>query len=556
MKKKTLVATLLSSALVVGTLVGVAVSKRKIAFSRTHADNYTLYAFDAYCDNPGSSVAMTTSLGNQIVLSTSGASVSGNKIALAPGGYLEVARDGTKENLNAIDGLTSIETDFEGRIAYSYRDQVATYDDAVDGTYNFPTEHAPSFFKLYNDSNETREVGSFDIKYNCVVSENSISPANKTYTVTDGVVTSSQTYTTFNLFEQTKKGILTYSCKKVDGTATMGYIGGVVGLSTNKETWYGKTSKSYYVRGAMNGKGQASLGAIAADDLAWFEGDEKARHTIQGFTANTFTTFTLKFDVDNQYYALYCGNQIMAVDTTAVATGSRLGFRITKDGDSVKNIIVQKNIDFKYEPLQRRAYNQLHVYNDGTTNVYSMNPAETNTWHYFQQQLPTTGTIQFDYSNTGGPSMWVEGVVFTDSMDTHSVFGGKSAIFGASGEWSNFSAVSCYPYESDETDPETGDPIIKHHPGWMTTRNAKFSYPLDGTVVHLKFVYDLSIPSWECYKRDTVDDEWVQTGTFSENAEDRDLTGLKYFGIRVADGHNGDSYAMSISNIIVNGVEY
>lgn len=556
MKRKTLAATLTCSALVVGSLVGIAISRSKIALTRTHADNYTLYAFDAYCDNPGASVAMTTSLGNQIVLSSSGASVSGNKIAIAPGGYLEVARDGTKENLNAIDGLTSIETDFEGRIAYSYRDQVATYDDAVDGNYNFPAEHAPSFFKLYNDSNETREVGSFDIKYNCSVSSDSISPANKTYTVADGVVTASEDKISFNLFEQTKKGILTYTCKKVDGTADMGYIGGVVGLTTKKETWYGSTAKSYYVMGAMNGKGQASLGEISAGDLAWFEGDAKARHTIQGYTANTYTTFTLKFDVDNQYYALYCGNQIMAVDTTTVATGSRLGFRITKQGDSVKNIIVQKNVDFKYEPLQRRTYNQLHVYNDGTTNVYSMNPAETNTWHYFQQQLPTTGTIQFDYSNTGGPSMWVEGVVFTDSMDTHSVFGGKSAILGASGEWGNFSGVSCYPYP--EVNEETGEPTgnIKYHPGWMSTRNAKFSYPLDGTIVHLKLVYDLSIPRWECYKRETVDDEWIQTGTFEETADDRDLSGLKYFGIRVADGHNGDNFGMNISNLIVNGVEY
>ena len=117
------------------------------------------------------------------------------------------------------------------------------------------------------------------------------------------------------------------------------------------------------------------------------------------------------------------------------------------------------------------------------------------------------------------------------------------------------SAIDCLKREVNE---ETGEPTgnIKYHPGWMSTRNAKFSYPLDGTIVHLKLVYDLSIPRWECYKRETVDDEWIQTGTFEETADDRDLSGLKYFGIRVADGHNGDNYAMNISNLIVNGVEY
>ena len=149
MKKKTPIIVASLTTLMVGALVVGHVASGRSIFAPTQADNYTLDAFDAYCDNPGAAVTMSTSLGNEIVLSTSGATVSGNKISLAPGGYLEVARDGSKTNLNAVDGLKSLVTDFEGRVAYSYRDQVVTYDDAVDGTYTFPADHAPSFFKLY-----------------------------------------------------------------------------------------------------------------------------------------------------------------------------------------------------------------------------------------------------------------------------------------------------------------------------------------------------------------------------------------------------------------------
>ena len=544
MKRKTLAATLTCSALVVGSLVGIAISRSKIALTRTQADNYTLYAFDAYCDNPGASVAMTTSLGNQIVLSTSGASVSGNKIAIAPGGYLEVARDGTKENLNAIDGLTSIETDFEGRIAYSYRDQVATYDDAVDGTYNFPAEHAPSFFKLYNDSNETREVGSFDIKYNCSVSPNSISPANKTYIIENGVLSAAEDSMTVDLLQETKKGILSYTCKKVDGTASMGYIGGVVGLSTTKTEWY--TTGATYVMAALNGKGDSFFGIVNSANMKLFDGVvDKDNFVAHNYVADTYTNFTIKFDVDNQYYALYHDNEIMAVDTNALATGSRLGFRITKTGDSVKNIVVQKNVDFNYEPLQKRAGNQIYVYNNGVTNVYESNPGTTNAWHYFQQELPTTGTVTFDYASHGGPTGYVEGLAFSESTNLASFLDGKSAVFGAN-KSNTFSAWDSYIKTSDGT---------SHGNTTMSVKNGAFAFT-DGEVLHIRLDYDLESLIWNCYRRASVDDEWTLVGDFRETSTGRDMTGLKYLGIRVGKDHNTDDFYQRISNLVVNGVAY
>ena len=543
MKKKTLVATLLSSALVVGTLVGVAVSKRKIAFSRTHADNYTLYAFDAYCDNPGSSVAMTTSLGNQIVLSTSGASVSGNKIALAPGGYLEVARDGTKENLNAIDGLTSIETDFEGRIAYSYRDQVATYDDAVNGNYTFSADYPPSFFKLYNDSSETKEINTLAIKYNCMPSTSSVLKGYKTHSVEDGVVTSLENNITISLLEQTEKGIISYSVKNNDSSVEKGYLGAVVGLATDKTAWYGNGAQ--FVWGVLGGQGSATLATVenSATAVNLFEKDKLSRHPVSNYVSGTYTNFTLKFDVDNQYYALYHENQIMAVDTTTIATGAKVGFRISNLGDSVKDIVLQKNIDFEKEPLQIRRWNNINVYNDGTSNVYETDPNSAAAWHYFQQELPDTGTIQFDFASVGGASNWVEGLVFSSSLDVTSITGGKAALFGVSGTYQNFTAASCY---------DKGDGTFDT--AWMKTRNGKFSYAFDGSVVHCKMSYNLTNSSWEMFTRATLNDEWVKTGDFIEN--EKDISGLKYLGFRYADTHKTDPYYTRFFNLIVNGVKY
>ncbi len=546
MKKKTFLVTITASVLVAGTLAGVVVAKNACSkyFFATQADNYTLNAFDAFLDNPGASVTMHTTLGNAVVLSTSGAAANGNKITLAPGGYLEVARDGEKANLNAVDGLTSIVTDFEGRILYSYRDQVASYDDAVDGTYTFPAEHAPSFFKLYNDSESTREITSFQIKYDCVVSENSISAANNTYTVENGVLSAAEDSMTVDLLQETKKGILSYTCKKVDGTATMGYIGGVVGLSATRTDWY--TTGSTYVMGALNGKGDAFLGIVNSANMKLFDGVVDKDHFVaHDYVADTYTNFTIKFDVDNNYYALYHDNEIMAADTNNLATGSRLGFRITKTGDSVKNIVVQKNVDFKKEPLQKRTSKQFYVYNNGTTNVYESIATSQNAWHFFQQELPTTGTVTFDYANHGGPTGYCEGLAFAESTDVSSLTNAKSAIFGANKN-SQFYGWSAYIKTEDGT---------SHNNMSMTVKTGAFSYT-DGEVLHIRLDYDLSTCSWECYKRETPDSEWVKTGDFIENSSKRDLSGLKYLGMRFGSAHNGDDFYQRISNLVVNGVAY
>ncbi len=553
MKKKTLLVTITASVLVVGSLAGVAIAKTASGkyFSATQADNYTLNAFDAFLDNPGASVTMHTTLGNSIVLSTSGAAVNGNKITLAPGGYLEVARDEGKEELNAVDGLTSIVTDFEGRIAYSYRDKVATYDDAVDGTYTFSAEHAPSFFKLYNDSTETREITSFQIKYDCAASENSIATAHKTYTVSDGIVSTAEDNVTFSLIQETKKGVLSFKAKNSAGGTK--YVGAAIGITTTKPNdWY--YTGTSYVYAHINGNGNATLATVnkaSGTDLIGIDG--RSMHTVPNFVLGEYVDFTVNFDVDNQYYALYCNGYTMAVDTTPVATGSMLGFRINNQGDSIKDIVLQKNIDFRHDPLQARAQKQYNVYYDGTSNVYESIVTEKDAYHYFQEELPTTGTITFDYSNLSGPTNWVEGLIFTDAIGYKSINDGKMAIFGASGAYQNFNGVVCYNY----VDPDTSEASVKT--AWMNTRDGKFSYPVDGSVLHMKFEYNLSIPSWTCYTRDTVDGEWTKTGEtgtgeFIESS--KDLTGLKYLGIRNALYHKDDAWQMRITNLVVNGVAY
>ena len=126
MKKNIVKKSMLLGFITVGTLAVGTLSmfyKQDTLSIRTRADKtYVIDAFSAVKSNLGATVNLTTENGNHVDLSTSGVTVSGNKLVVAPGGYLEIARDETKEFKNAIDGLTQLTTDFVGRISYSYRE--------------------------------------------------------------------------------------------------------------------------------------------------------------------------------------------------------------------------------------------------------------------------------------------------------------------------------------------------------------------------------------------------------------------------------------------------
>ena len=90
----------------------------------------------------------------------------------------------------------------------------------------------------------------------------------------------------------------------------MGYIGGVVGLSTSSDIWYDdvrtledestEDTSAVYVMGAMNGKGQASLGIINNHSLTWF-----ILHNIRGEARGVVPgAATVVCDVLRRFYCI------------------------------------------------------------------------------------------------------------------------------------------------------------------------------------------------------------------------------------------------------------
>ena len=541
MKKKILITTLAVATITVGVLAGLSIEQKEKKIIFTQADDaYTINAFEAYRESPGASVSVATTLGNEIVLSTDGVAVAGEKITIAPGGYIEVARDAGKEHLNALDGLKSITTDFEGRIAYSYRDQVVTYDDAVSGNFTFPEDHAPSFFKLYNNSVEAKEVNSLGITYNCFANESSFLAGKGTYSIADGTITSNGVQTTMTLLKQTKKGVLSYSASNNKTVATT-FMGAAVGLSTEVANWYkGDATYTWAVLGAA-GNATFVQRTTGSDDKPYFAGDTLANHLIKNYATSTFFDFTFKFDVDNNYYALYQGNNLMAVDTDPTSIGDKIGFICEYGGMSFKNIVLKTNIDFNKDVFQRRTKGQWDIYNDGVSNVYKGTAEDS--WHYFKKELPSAGTITFDYNAASFASNWVEGLMFSDSTDIKAISSGKGIVFGTGKTNSYFNSIVFF----DKGDGTFGT-------NWTGSRSGKFAYTL-GTTLHLKLDYDLENLNWTLYKRDSAGDEWTSTGTFAPSAA-QDISGLKYLGLRTASTHESEPVETTISNLVVNGVAW
>lgn len=537
MKRKLIVSLLSMTAIALSVWAAVLVVNKNNIVKYVRADNnYSINAFAAYSTNPGSQVTMRTSENNEVVLSADHVNVVGETLVVEPDGYLQIARDESKEFLNALTGLSGVTTDFVGRIEYSYLDKVATYDDAISGNYTFTIGDRPAFVKLYNDSDENRELTSLTFEYDCETASNSIAPAYHEYSVEDGVVTAtSNVQVSFSMLKEAKKGIIEFSAKNNKASAD-NFLGAVVGLTTTKTNWY--QSGASYVWGVLGAKGGVTLTTVNSAAYEYFEGDDLSRHTISDYVADTFVPLTLKFDVDNQYYALYQGNRLMAVDTTSVATGSKIGFRLGYSGMAIKDIVLKTNIDFHKEVLQRRTKNQLNVYNDGNSNIYEATVEDT--WHYFNKILPATGTITFDYRANSFASNWVEGLMFSESMDIKAISSGKAAVFGTGKANSLFNSIVFY----DKGDGSYGT-------NWMGSRSGKFEYTL-GATLHLKLDYDLTNLNWTLYKKDSVESEWTQTGTFSPSAA-QNISGLQYLGFRMAASHETDDVNTTISNLVVNG---
>ena len=168
MKKKTTIVAV-SALLVSATLAITSIyhGRMALALKKTLNDAYSINAFQAVKNNPSANVTLSTINNNEINMTTSGLSVNGDNLVLAAGGYLEVARDELHPFNNGIAGLTSLTTDMVGRIEYSYPDQLYVVDDAIDGNYTFPESVKPSYFKLYNDSENPVELSSLTINYSC-----------------------------------------------------------------------------------------------------------------------------------------------------------------------------------------------------------------------------------------------------------------------------------------------------------------------------------------------------------------------------------------------------
>ena len=249
----------------------------------------------------------------------------------------------------------------------------------------------------------------------------------------------------------------------------------------------------------------------------------------------------------------------MAADTTAIATGSKIGFRLAWGDMQVKNVVLKTGVDFVKETLQRRTKNQFNVYNDGTSNVYEGTNADS--WHYFKEELPATGTITFDYRADSFASNWVEGLMFAESTDINSVTKptGRAAVFGTGKTSSLFNGVVFHKKVDSETSEES------YETSWIgaqSTRKGRFAYTL-GTLLHMRVDYDLTNYVWTFYTRDDENSAWVLTGTdgnFSTNTQD--VGGLKYLGVKTASSHvDGEkidvtTFNTTISNLVVNGVAW
>ena len=547
MKRKSVIGIIALSAIVVGGIPTIVLTNNNIGLSHTNAGSgYNLDAFAFYRANPGSQVTLTTVNGNGIVLNANGVTVDGNKLVIAPDGYLEVARDDLKANLNALDGLTKITTDFVGRIEYSHRDKAVIFDDAISGNYTFNADHKPSFFKLHNDSDANVEMTSFNIEYSCETFADSVLPGAKSFTVTDGVIEPSANKTSVNIPLQARKGVVSYTLRN-NRTTGATRVGFVVGLEPSSDAWY-EEANDKYVWATLGGasKGISRLLHFNGTDVV----EDAGVWGFAGYTKNDWVDYTLKFDVDNHYYALYRGDQLLGVDRTTAVNGSNLGIRFNYTDTAIKNIKIAKDVDFVKEDTRPGFLNdgKYDIHYDSTLGCNVYTTTTESSVLVFNEELPSTGTVSFAYYANSAPKYWSEGVGFVDRTDFDKYASGHGAIFGSSG--TKFNATSCFHKNSEDKDTQN----------WMTGRNnGNFSYTL-GTWVYVKIDYDLPNQAWTLSKKDNPGDEWTITGTCTETEADRDITGMKYLVLKTSSARSNateeDTFRMSIHSLVVNGVAW
>lgn len=553
MKKSAYFVVLAIATVAISLLSSFAVSHVDM-FRLSKATNaYAINAFDFAKLNPATNVVLSTNNNNSINMTTSGLSVSGNKLILAPGGYLEVARDDELPFKNAINGLTSIETDMVGRIEYSYPDQLYVVDDAIDCNYTFPESVKPSYFKLYNDSENPVELSSLTINYSCTETTSSVIAGAGAYTLANGVATSTATNTTFTIPIEARRGIVSYKVL-IPNESTESFAGVVVGLNYTDEHWWEKTDENpvSYMFSAISGAGKGAWASMSANyGWSWCDGTV-SRHTVHTFSSQEFNDFEITFDCNNNIYSLYQSNQLVAAAKTSRSiTGNKFGVRFGNAvGMQIKDIKITLNKDFVAEQphkISNGSNDGFYIHRENGSNVYQTSLNNAIMW--WTREIPTTGTITWDHTADSPCTFYNEGLAFSSNSGASATGSGDNmiAIIGSANTNTSFSMSGRYFNITDN----------KYEQGWMSNRQ-KINYLSDNTTLHLKMEYDLENITFKLYYRATENDDWTFHYTFSNDNTTRNYAGMKFLGIRAGYTHNntGGSFTLTISNLVVNGVAW
>ena len=554
MKKKTTVVAV-SALLVSATLAITSIyhGRMALALKKTLNDAYSINAFQAIKNNPSANVTLNTINNNEINMTTSGLSVNGDNLVLAAGGYLEVARDELHPFNNGIAGLTSLTTDMVGRIEYSYPDQLYVVDDAIDGNYTFPESVKPSYFKLYNDSENPVELSSLTINYSCTETTSSVIAGAGAYTLANGVATSTATNTTFTIPIEARRGIVSYKVL-IPNESTESFAGVVVGLKYTDEHWWEKTDENpvSYMFSAISGAGKGAWASMSANyGWSWCDGTV-SRHTVHTFSSQEFNDFEITFDCDNNIYSLYQSNQLVAAAKTARSiTGNKFGVRFGNAvGMQIKDIKITLNKDFVAEQphkFSNGSNDGFYIHRENGSNVYQTSLNNAIMW--WTREIPTTGTITWDHTANSPCTFYNEGLAFSSNSGASATGSGDNmiAIIGSANTNTSFSMSGRYFNITDN----------KYEQGWMSNRQ-KINYLSDNTTLHLKMEYDLENITFKLYYRATENDDWTFHYTFSNDNTTRNYAGMKFLGIRAGYTHNNTDglFTLTISNLVVNGVAW
>lgn len=518
--------------------------------------DFSINAFETVKNNPSANVTIITSKNNEITMHTSGLSVDGNNLVLASGGYLEVARDELHPFNNALSGLTSLTTDMVGRIEFSYPDQLYSVDDVINGNYAFPDSVKPSFFKIYNDSENPVQLSYLTINYSCEETTSSIINGAGSFTLSSGIATSTAANTTFTIPIEARKGIVSYSVL-VPNESAESFGGMVVGLDYQSEAWWEKTDDDQpsYIFAATSGAGKAAFASMSKNyGWGWCVGNIN-RHTVHNFTSQDFNDFVVTFDCDSNIYSIYQGNQLVnAAKTARSINGNKFGVRFGDAvGMQIKDIKITLNKDFIAEQPHRFTNTDsttFYIHRENGSNVYETSTNNVIMW--FTREIATTGTITWDHSADGPCTFYTEGLAFSSNAQAAATGSGenKIAIIGSSnssGLKNGISISGRYCKVSDGT----------YTQAWVANKQ-KLAYTSDGTTIHLKVEYDLVNVTFALYYRANENDEWTYHYTYTYDSTTIDYSGMKYVGIRAGYTHNDTSgvFNLKISNLVVNGVAY